>query len=96
MTDCAAQSPHDQYFFRRISDMVAGSVFPPALDLANEELVRAHLHTIWLAQTGQALSANILEMLGLEGEGLPLRPEIREKIFDLEVAERARPRWGAW
>ena len=34
---------HDQYFFHRREDMVAGSVRPPRLDIANEALVRAHL-----------------------------------------------------
>lgn len=29
--------------------MVAGSVQPPRLDLTNEDLVRSHVHAIWLA-----------------------------------------------
>ncbi len=33
-------------------DMVAGSVAAPRLDLANEDLVRSHVHAIWLAETG--------------------------------------------
>ena len=32
--------------------MVAGAVAPPRLDLANEDLVRAHVHAVWLAETG--------------------------------------------
>src|SRR5207302_8794461 len=43
LTYCSSLSPHDQYFFRRQKDMVAGQVAPPRLDLANEDLVRAHL-----------------------------------------------------
>lgn len=50
VTYCAAQSPHDQYFFERRNDMVAGVVRPPALDITNEELVRSHLHAVWLAE----------------------------------------------
>ncbi|MDR9392628.1 MAG: helicase-related protein, partial [Trueperaceae bacterium] len=42
-------SPHDQYFFKRQEAMVAGVVSAPRLDLGNEELVRAHVHAIWLA-----------------------------------------------
>ncbi len=30
---------------------------PPRLDLANEDLVRSHVHAIWLAETGQSLRA---------------------------------------
>ena len=49
---CTTGSPHDQYFFKRPQQMVAGAVTPPRLDLANEDLVRAHVHAIWLASTG--------------------------------------------
>ncbi|SFQ06952.1 DEAD/DEAH box helicase [Tranquillimonas alkanivorans] len=90
-TYCAAQSPHDQYYFRRIHEMVAGSVRPPALDLANEDLVRAHLQAVWLSETRMPLSANIPEVLNLEGDTLPLRNEIRAAIEDADVVARAVP-----
>jgi hypothetical protein len=32
--------------------MVAREVTPPRLDLANEDIIRAHMHAIWLAETG--------------------------------------------
>ena len=35
-TYCGALNSHDQYFFRRREEMVAGTVRPPRLDLANE------------------------------------------------------------
>ena len=35
MTYCAAQSPHDQYFFERMQDLVDGVVVPPSIDLRN-------------------------------------------------------------
>ena len=38
--------------------MVAGAVAPPRLDLANEDLVRAHVHAIWLAETGRTWTAH--------------------------------------
>jgi ATP-dependent helicase YprA (DUF1998 family) len=65
VTYCAAQSPHDQYFFERRNDMVAGVVRPPALDITNEELVRSHLHAVWLAEAKLALSPDIPEILDL-------------------------------
>jgi ATP-dependent helicase YprA (DUF1998 family) len=49
-TYCGALNSHDQYFFHRREDMVAGSVRPPRLDLANEVLLRAHIQAAWLAQ----------------------------------------------
>ena len=52
LTYCATGNAHDQYWFRRSDRMVAGAVAPPRLDLANEDLVRSHVHAIWLAETG--------------------------------------------
>ena len=49
---CSEGSSHDQYFFREPALMVAGAVAPPRLELANENLVRAHLHSVWLAVSG--------------------------------------------
>ncbi|MBK9317294.1 MAG: hypothetical protein IPM55_24055 [Acidobacteria bacterium] len=47
-TYCGALNSHDQYFFKRREDMVAGSVRPPRLDLTNEALLKAHIHALWL------------------------------------------------
>ena len=47
--------------------MVAGAVGPPRLDLANEDLVRAHVHAVWLAQTGASLEKSVSEILDLNG-----------------------------
>lgn len=80
VTYCAAQSPHDQYFFKRRNEMVAGVVRPPALDITNEELVRSHLHALWLAETKLALSPDIPEVLDLTQTGYPLKQEIRDVI----------------
>ena len=52
ITYCSAGSPHDHYFFRRPDMMVAGEVAPPRIDLSNEELVKAHVHAIWLEEAG--------------------------------------------
>ncbi len=79
---CAAGSGHDQYFFRRRADMVAGAVTPPTLDLGNEDLVRAHLHAIWLACTGVSLRQSIQDLLDTNQpqQNYPLRPEIAEQL----------------
>jgi ATP-dependent helicase YprA (DUF1998 family)/very-short-patch-repair endonuclease len=47
-TYCAGRSPHDQYFYREPSKMVAGSVAPPRIDLRNCDLIRSHIHAIWM------------------------------------------------
>jgi len=80
---CARGSGHDQYFFRRRQRMVAGEVTAPRLDLSNEDLVRAHVHAIWLAWTGVELSreqGSILEVIDAEQPDLPLHQAVREQI----------------
>ncbi|MCT2538751.1 DEAD/DEAH box helicase [Sedimentimonas flavescens] len=89
-TYCASGSPHDQYFFARRNDMVAGVVRPPALDITNEELVRSHLHAVWLAETRLALAADIPEILDLTGAGYPLKEEILAVISRTDLVSRAR------
>ena len=91
VTYCAAQSPHDQYFFERRNDMVAGVVRPPALDITNQELVRSHLHAVWLAEAKLALSPDIPEILDLTETGYPLKQEIHDVIDRPELAMAARP-----
>lgn len=78
-TYCSAGSSHDQYFFRRQEQMVSGAVAPPRLDLANEDLIKAHIHAIWLAETQQTLGSSLTEVLEVEGEfpSLALRPSVK-------------------
>lgn len=87
---CASGSPHDQYFFNRRNDMVAGVVRPPALDITNEELVRSHLHAVWLAETNLALSPDIPETLDLTGLRYPLKEDVLAVISKSQLVARAR------
>ncbi|MCA8838279.1 MAG: ATP-dependent helicase, partial [Proteobacteria bacterium] len=82
VTYCSINSPHDQYFFKRIDDMAAGIVRPPALNITNEELVRTHLHAVWIAAAQLALEPNIPDALDLEKDQFPLNEEILGKISD--------------
>ena len=90
-TYCAAQSPHDQYYFRRLREMVAGVVKPPALDLANEDLLRSHLHATWLALSGQKLAADIPDVLDLSIDGAPVRADLAAALSDPDLERRAVP-----
>jgi uncharacterized protein YihD (DUF1040 family) len=60
--------------------MVAGVVSPPALDITNEELIRSHLHAVWIAQAKLALPPKIADILDLTKEQQPLREEIAQVI----------------
>jgi len=80
MTYCAAGSGHDQYFFRHREDMVSGVVRPPRIDLSNEDLVRAHVHAIWLAKINLNLTESIANLLELDLDGYPLKDSIKNQI----------------
>ncbi|MGB9863608.1 MAG: DEAD/DEAH box helicase [Candidatus Saccharicenans sp.] len=80
MTYCAAGSGHDQYFFRHREEMVAGVVRPPRIDLNNEDLVRAHVHAIWLAHVGLSLKNSIADILEIALPGYPLRDSIKTQL----------------
>ena len=67
-TYCTMGSPHDQYYFKRPNLMVAGSVTPPRIDLSNEDLLRAHVHSLWLAETGLSLGISLRDLLDLSGD----------------------------
>src|ERR1700744_3275907 len=68
LTYCSTGNAHDSYWFRRSREMVAGSVIPPRLDLGNEELVRSHVHALWLAETGVSLRSSLTEVVDMSGE----------------------------
>lgn len=90
-TYCGALNPHDQYFFQRQEEMVAGSVRPPRLDLANESLLRAHLHALWLAEVRLPLGSSVEGILETGQETLPLREHVAAAI-QLSAAARQRLR----
>lgn len=88
VTFCSQGNAHDQYFFRRKGQMIAGAVAPARMDLANRELVEAHLHSVWLGMIGLDLGRSIDEMLDLESPGYPLRPE-KEAQLEVSSARQA-------
>lgn len=92
LTYCSKGSSHDQYFFKRPTLMVAGAVTPPRIDLTNEDLVRAHVHAVWLAETGQSLHTSLRELLDLSKAELPLLDSVAENVGNEGARRRARVR----
>lgn len=94
VTYCSTGSPHDQYFFKRPELVVAGAVTPPRLDLANEDLMRAHVQAIWLSETGLSLGRSLTDLLDIAPEdlSLPLFASVCVSIEDSGVKKRARKR----
>jgi len=91
---CTAGSSHDQYFFKRPELMVAGAVTPPRLDLTNEDLVRAHIHAIWLAETRQDLGKSLKTILDLSGDepSLKLLDSVLDSLRNPHAKKHARQR----
>jgi Lhr-like helicase len=90
-TYCGAINSHDQYFFRRRGEMVAGNVRPPRLDIANEALIRAHLHAVWLGQVRLPLGQSIEQIIDTDADELPLRENAAGQIVLGGAARREVP-----
>lgn len=72
---------HDQHYFRHREDMIAGAVAPARMELRNADLVKAHIHSIWLEQTGIALGNSMRETLDLEGDAnCPIKADVQAEL----------------
>ena len=82
VTYCAQGSPHDRHYFHHSRDMVSGVVTPPLIDLSNEELLRSHLHALYLSEVGlHDLDRSIADLVDLGSPNtLPLKEEVAEKL----------------
>jgi Lhr-like helicase len=89
VTYCSAQGPHDQYYFKRQNEMVSGVVRPPALDLANRELIESHLHAVWLGEAQIELAGDIPHVLELKQEKLPVRSDTASTLDASALRERS-------
>ena len=69
--------------------MVSGIVRPPALDLANRDLIEAHLHAVWLAESVQELQPDIPHVLDLKNAALPIQKDIADAFADPNLTVRA-------
>jgi ATP-dependent helicase YprA (DUF1998 family)/very-short-patch-repair endonuclease len=93
-TYCSAGSPHDQYFFKQPEAMVAGAVTSPRIDLENEELIRAHVHAIWLSSSSVSLGKSLRDVLDVIGEDptLDVQHQLMLKLADPALRARAQVR----
>jgi len=93
-TYCSAGSPHDQWFFQRPERMVSGSVTTPRTDVANEELLRSHIHAIWLTETQVDLGSSLKDVLDVQGSVPSLKPypRVQEALEDRDARARVKAR----
>lgn len=80
ITYCGSRSGHDQYFFHHREEMVSGVVRPPKIDLGNEDLIKAHIHALWLSKIKLSLGNSITDILEIRLGNYPLKENIQEQI----------------
>jgi Lhr-like helicase len=91
VTYCASQSPHDRYYFDHRDSLVAGIVKPPALELANIDLLKSHLHAEWLAMAEAPLAKAIPDNLVRDNQTFDVAPELIAKFDALNASGKAAP-----
>lgn len=79
-TYCAGRSPHDQYYFREPTQMVAGSVAPPRIDIRNRDLVRSHVHAVWMEVTKPDLGKTLTTVINLTPTDAKLPLPVKEAL----------------
>jgi superfamily II DNA/RNA helicase/very-short-patch-repair endonuclease len=89
---CTSGSPHDQYFFKRPEQMVSGQVVPPRLDLTNEDLIRSHVHAVWLTESGIYLEDSLSKLLDLGEPSLPLIQSLTDDLQNQAYLDSAKER----
>lgn len=86
---CSNFSAHDRHYFKHSTQMVAGSVTAPRMDLINEELLLSHLNASILTRRPLSVLNNSLgELVDKSNfESLPLKKEI---IDTLKISEEEK------
>ena len=89
---CTTGSSHDQYYFRRPGLMVAGAVTPPRIDLANEDLIRSHVHAMWLTESRLSLGNSLMDILDVSGDkpSLKILPPVLDTLNNDSARKRAQ------
>jgi ATP-dependent helicase YprA (DUF1998 family) len=80
-TYCAGRSPHDQFYFRDPTKMVAGSVAPPRIDIRNRDLVRSHIHATWMEVATPDLGKTLTAVLDLAQKEGALTLPVKENLI---------------
>ena len=94
-TYCSSGNSHDQHFFREPTKMISGQVEAPRIDLANEDLLRAHVHALWLSESGLDLGTSMSDILDMGDDtgGKPaLKPFVWDHLRNQRVVAKTRER----
>lgn len=83
--NCSSSSAHDMHYFNNQEQMVSGQVKAPIIEIDNEDLVSAHIHSVCLSnvsltdEQGDLLSRSILDLLN-ENANYRLKSDIDNKL----------------
>ena len=79
--------------------MVSGTVAPPRIDLRNRDLIRSHVHAIWMEAAKPDLGKTLTAVLDVESAGeklvLPVKAGIRDELRSPDHRAAARTRADA-
>ena len=86
-TYCSSYSPHDRHYFQKQSELVAGDVQPPRIDLCNQELLLTHLNALAISEVGLpgldeegGARPTIMRFIEDDGNQMSLAPEVRSGL----------------
>ena len=94
----ARSTPHDQYFYDKPREMIAGEVPAPALNLGNRDVVVRHLYAIAFGATNPGLSGKMVDYVDASGN---LKEEAIAALVEAVKAQMehavqiAAEAWGA-
>jgi hypothetical protein len=80
---------HDQYFYCLPHKVIAGTIAPPRFLLDNEQLIRAHIHSLILETIEQRLPSDPQTIVQVDQAGHALFPDLRSAL--LREIEHYRP-----
>ncbi|NUQ74890.1 MAG: protein kinase [Polyangiaceae bacterium] len=92
----ARNTPHDQYFYEKPAEMIAGAVTTPGIALGNRDVVVRHLNAIALGSSSPGLGGRMEEYLTVQGELQEEAIDALVKGFEAQFEEAADLALSAW
>ncbi len=74
----ARSTPHDQYFYDRPEEMIAGEVPAPSLALGNRDIIFRHLHALAFGAADPGVAGKMVDYISPEGA---VKPEAVEALI---------------
>lgn len=92
----ARNTPHDQYFYEKPGEMIAGAVAAPGVALANHDVVVRHLNAIALGSSSPGLAGRMCEYVSVTGELQKEAVDALVQGFEAQIERAADLALAAW